>query len=75
MAGIVALQGTMASLSVSVPGFWDNRLSTYSVPQPEVCCCCLQPPFIFAAPMFWQITSCFRYIRVWSSPVSVAKHN
>jgi len=42
MAGMAALQGAMASLSVSAPGaastssFWGNRLATYSAPQPGV---------------------------------------
>nr|ACG37330.1 hypothetical protein [Zea mays] len=40
MAGLAALQGAMAALSVSVPAaastssFWGNRLATYSAPQP-----------------------------------------
>ena len=40
MAGMAALQGAMAGLSVSAPGaastssFWGNRLATYSAPQP-----------------------------------------
>ncbi|PAN22721.1 hypothetical protein GQ55_4G040600 [Panicum hallii var. hallii] len=42
MAGMAALQGAMASLSVSAPGaastssFWGNRLATYSAPQPGI---------------------------------------
>jgi len=47
MAGMAALQGAMAGLSVSAPGaastssFWGNRLATYSAPQPGVRCWCL----------------------------------
>ncbi|KAF8687385.1 hypothetical protein HU200_043074 [Digitaria exilis] len=52
MAGMAALQGAMASLSVSVPGaastssFWGNRLATYSAPQPGVCFRCFPIRFM-----------------------------
>jgi large subunit ribosomal protein L24 len=55
---MAALQGAMASLSVSAPGatstssFWGNRLATYSAPQPGVCSC-FQLPFRSAALMVW----------------------
>lgn len=58
MAGMAALQGAMASLSVSAPGaastssFWGSRLATYSAPQSGVCCC-FPIPFRSAALMVW----------------------
>jgi len=64
-AGMAMLQGAMEPRSIFLPGaasttsFWCNLLATYSAPQAGVYCCCLPTPFLFAAPMFCQITSQF----------------
>nr|CAB3468789.1 unnamed protein product [Digitaria exilis] len=64
MAGVAALQGAMASLSILAPGaastssFWGNRLATYSAPQPGVCFRCLPVPFCSSVLIRFMVKIC-----------------